>query len=207
MTFQPMDVPVYDIDWPMLEGKVVGLHDIKVVVYRRPSGAQVPCDVIVTSASAGSLTIALAARGTGTPYQGTYMTMTGLTGTGISSGFDNGFMRVDVTTDGRTLSKESGNLRIMPTCVFWLCPAREVFDPSKLPVPHEGWTREDDYVNRKITYRADETTTTPPTPNKLMMINGLSPTNLTIMSNGVADIVSGGGTITISPYTRDDEQQ
>ena len=204
--FRPLDIPAFDIDWPMMDGRVHGLHDIRVTIKGVPAGTNVPGDIVVTAASTGSLTIAVADRRTGVVDNSTALTMTGLTGRGVSYGFSNAYMEAIVITDGTPLSKTTGALRVMPTCVLWLCPSAAVFRVEDMPIPREGWSRTIDEANKVVTYEAGEVGTTPPTPNKLAMINGLSTPDLILTSDGAAIVTGNGGTVSIAPVPAEDEQ-
>lgn len=200
--FRPLDIPVFDIDWPMMDGRVYGLHDIRIVVKSGPAGFSIPSDIVITNAGPGTLTLAMADRATGTVVQSTYLTLTGLEGRGVSYDIGNDIMTVSVVTDGRPLSKTDGVLRVMPTCVMWVGPSKTPFNPV-LPIPNEGWSREIDETGRVITYRADPIKPGVPTANKLMMINGLSTPDILITSDGAAYINGAGNTVTIEPVVDD----
>lgn len=211
--FRPLDVHFYDIDWPMLDGRVRGLHDVRVVVYRNVDGIQYPCDVVVVSTTNTSITFALANRFTGSVYNSTYLTVSNLSGTGISEDNDNGIMKVTAVTDGMVISKPDGVLRVMPTCVMWIAPTDTPMNVDAIPVPREGWSRVDDYVKRTITYAADPVYPSEPSKDKLVLVNGASTPDLTITSDGAATIdVSSGtidvssGTITINPIHTENPQ-
>lgn len=204
--FRPLDVPYYDIDWPMLDGRVRGLHDIRVIVHHKLEGATYPCDVVVVSTTNTSITFALADRFSGSVINNSYLTVSGLSGTGISADNDNGIMSITVVTDGMVISKTDGVLRVMPTCVMWTAPTGVVVNIDDLPVPRNGWSRDDNYAGRTITYAADPVGADEPSKNKLVLVNGISNPDLTIISDGAATIDVNAGVITINPIHTENPQ-
>lgn len=204
--FRPLDVPYYDIDWPMLDGRVRGLHDIRVIVHNTLEGATYPCDVVVVSTTNTSITFALADRFSGSVINNSYLTVSGLSGTGISSDNDNGIMSITVVTDGTVISKTEGVLRVMPTCIMWTAPTGNVLSIDALPVPRNGWSRDDNNTAHTITYVADPVASDEPSKNKLILVNGVSNPDLTIISDGAADITVNAGVVTINPIPTENPQ-
>mgnify|MGYP006958163068 CR=1 FL=1 len=194
--FRPLDIPIYDTNWPIENGQVKGLSDIRVIIHTRSNSSAfpIPCEVVVTNVTSTSIRLALANRTNLSVYNGTAMIINGFTAenTGLLVRRTNDIMTVDVTLNATPLSYVGTlPLRIAPCCVMWLPPFVDSFDMSKLPTPGTGWSRTINTNSHVITYTADaHIDNGTPTDGRLRMINGVSQPNITIQADGEGTVVS-----------------
>lgn len=202
--FRPLDIPIFKTNWPIENGHVWGLHDIRVIVHTRPSNAAwpVPCEVVITGTTDSTLTVALASREDYTVYNNTSMTINNLGGvsTGKIVRKTGDIMTVDVVRNSEPMILLS-NLpyKVIPACVIWLPPYINSFSLSKLPTPRTGWSRVIDKDAKKIVYTADEHQDNGTlTDGRLRMINGISSSNISITADGEGTVVSDPTTSSIT---------
>ena len=210
--FKPLDLLAFDTDWPIANGKIENLKDIRVVVKNVPSQLGNPCAIGVTQVSNYSLTFCLCTRSTHLPDLSTALSLTKETSGSLGKVYhgSNNYMDIDITTGEGSFNLSAGAtpLLIVPCCVLWLKPCREVFDLSVLPDPESGWTRDIDYRTRRITYKGNPpgvATTASSTANaiRLRNINGQSLPDISIVADGEGSIDVDEQTITIKPGLRD----
>ena len=194
--FRPLDIPLFKTNWPIENGHLLGLHDIRVIVHTRPANATwpVPCEVIITGGTSDSITVALASRDDYSVYANTSMTIDGLSGvaTGKLVRKTGDIMTVDVIRNTEAMVYH-GFLpyKIVPACVIWLPPYVSSFNLGKLPTPGDGWNRTLDKEGRKVIYTADEHIDNGTlTDGRLRMINGISSTDITISADGEGTVVT-----------------
>lgn len=205
--WRPLDISMYDTDWPVMNGRVTGLHDARVIVNDVPAGFGIPGEVVITSVSSGSITFALADRENLSPVASTEVEVVTSGDTGGVTRVSGDYMTVDVVSDGREfLCLDTLPVILMPCCVIWTKPAVDVFDGSILPYPRYGWKRTFDFGRRRLVYTANEPVGGgSPTPNRLRLVNGVSPVSLVIDADGggVVATDSSTSTITITPMYKE----
>lgn len=211
--FRPIDTLAFDTDWPVMNGKVSGLRDARIIVLAPPTNGESLCNVVLTSVSANSLTFALQARrSSSTVYQATAVTVSkdSSNSTGKSYRATGTNLLVDITTDGKDFSIVSGSipLQIVPCCVIHAFALGTAFSDSTLPVPGSGWGRNIDYLSRRVTYYSwvdTQSASQRPDVVRLRLMNGLSSPDLVIRADGegVAETDKDNGVITLKPAMRD----
>lgn len=202
--FRPLDIPIFDTDWPVEGGRITGLHDIRVIVHTRPSNASwpVPCEVVITAVTSSSITVGLASRATLSTYSGTTLQITGLgsTATGKVVRQSSSIMTVDVVRNTYNL-EYTGTLplRVVPCCVMWLPPYIDKFSLSQLPDPGTGWIRVIDNDSKTITYTADDHIDNGhPSDSRLRLVNGISRPEISLSADGSGTVITDTTTNTIT---------
>ena len=213
--FRPLDTLTFDTDWPVMQGRIKGLRDARVVVLQRPGeDMEYPCNVVVTSVSGNSLTFALAARTSSTVYTGTSLTVAAADmSVGKSYRSSNAYMIVDIAVDGNSFVPTGVTpFQIIPCCVVWIPPVGTAFNSSTLPETGSGWSREIDYSSKRVIYSGwapgSVSEDRPPddeTVVRLRSLNGLSASDVRIVpdGDGQVDTDEETGVITLRPALRD----
>ena len=209
--FKPLDILAFDTDWPIDNGRVENLKDIRVIVKNVPTGMTVPCAVVVTAASGSSVTLALASRGTHVVNASTALTITKSSSGSLGKVYrgSNSYMTVDITAGASSFSYTGSlPLLVVPCCVMWLLPSYTPFSDQTLPNPGAGWTREIDDRTHRVIYRgnppsAPSRSRTDDDSARLRSINGQSPEGISIVADGEGQIELEDQTITIKPGLRD----
>lgn len=213
--FRPLDTLSFDTDWPIDNGRIAGLRDIRVIVTGSPDGWSLPCGMAVTAVTTTSITVAMCTRGTHEVNASTALTLQKDASGSLGKVYrgSNRHMTVDMTTGADGFSVVSGTLPLLvvPSCVLWLAPSYDPFDGSALPDPAggSGWSRDIDPLTRRITYKGAVPGSTPGVgtseylSNRLKCLNGQSSVDLSIVADGDGRIDTEEGTITIVPGLRD----
>lgn len=213
--FRPLDTLAFDTDWPVMQGRIKGLRDARVIVRRHPGeGLDYPCNVVVTAVTGNSLTFALAARASSTVYTGTSVTVMAI-GMSIGKSYrsSNDYMIIDMAVDGSSFSTVgTAPFQIVPCCVMWIPPVETAFNSTTLPETGSGWSREIDFGSKRVVYSGwapgSVSTDRPPddeTVVRLRSFNGLSASDVRIIPDGdnQVDTDEETGVITLRPSLRD----
>lgn len=213
--FRPLDTLSFDTDWPVDNGRIAGLRDIRIIVTGKPDGWTLPCGMAVTAVTATSLTVAMCTRGTHEVNASTTLTIQKDASGSLGKVYrgSNQYMTIDMTAGDGDFSVSAGTLPLLvvPCCVMWLPPSYDPFDGSALPNPADGsgWSRTVDPLTRRIIYKGAAPSSTGGTrsstylSNRLKCLNGQSPVDLSIVADGDGRIDTEEGVITIRPGLRD----